>query len=74
MPYDYNKLIGRIIEKFSTRKAFAIEMGMSEHTLSEKLNGKISWKQSEISLACKLLDIADYEIPSYFFTMKVQSN
>lgn len=50
---------------------FAIKMGMSEHTLSLKLNNKADFKQSQIELACKLLEIPREEIYSYFFTKEV---
>jgi len=38
--YKYRKLIGRIIETYGTRKAFAEAVGISENYLSLKLNGK----------------------------------
>jgi hypothetical protein len=47
-------------------------MGLSERSLSLKLNSKVGFKQSEIAKACKLLDIAESDIPEYFFTLKVQ--
>ena len=34
MSYSYNKLIGRIIEKFGTRKRFAEAINISENSLS----------------------------------------
>ncbi len=72
MAYDYSKFQGRIIEKFGTQGRFAAAMGMSERSLSLKMNGKVSFKQPEISKACSLLDIADIDIAAYFFTLKVQ--
>lgn len=74
MAYDYNKLLGRITEKFSTQSRFAGAMGMSERSLSLKLNGKIAFKQPEITRACLLLEVRDADIPAYFFTVKVQGN
>lgn len=71
MAYDYNKLVGRIIEKYGTRAAFASAMNMSERTLSTKLTGKRGWKQKDISNACKLLNIDQKDIPAHFFTLKV---
>lgn len=71
MKYDYRKLCGRIVEKYNTRAAFASAMNMSERTLSAKLTGKRGWKQDNISDACKLLDITQQEIPTYFFAVKV---
>lgn len=67
MSRDYSKLIGRIIEKFRTRNAFAQAMGISERTLSLKLNSKTEWRQTDIEKACKLLGIAVNEMTQYFF-------
>ena len=72
MAYDFSKLSGRIVEKFVTQAKFATAMGLSERTISLKLNGHIEWKQNEIMNACSLLDIQHTEIPAYFFTQKVQ--
>lgn len=72
MPYNYAKLLGRIVEKVGTQSNFAEKMGLSERTISLKLNGKIGWKQIEISKACEVLGIEDVEIPAYFFTVGVQ--
>lgn len=72
MAYDYSKLSGKIVEKFCTQAKFAEAMTLSERTVSLKLNGKIDWKQNEITKACELLGIAVSEIPAYFFNLKVQ--
>lgn len=69
MPYNYSKLLGRIVEKVGTQCNFANKMGLSERSISLKLNGKVGWKQSEIANACKILSINDEEIPAYFFTI-----
>ena len=73
MAYEYGKLIGRIIEVCGTRAEFAKQMGLSERTISLKLNGKIDWKQSEILKAVEILGIDDSEIQEYFFTLKVDN-
>lgn len=67
MPYNYSKLLGRIVEKVGTQSNFAEKMELSERTISLKLNGKVGWKQGEIAKACQVLDINDHEIPAYFF-------
>ncbi len=69
MPYNYAKLLGRIVEKVGTQSNFAERMGLSERSVSLKLNGKIGWKQKEIADACKVLEIKDQEIPVYFFNI-----
>lgn len=72
MAYDYSKLLGKITEKYSTQAKFSGAMGMSERSLSLKLNGKTGFKQPEITMACSLLGISESDIPMYFFTLKVQ--
>lgn len=74
LAYDYSKLFGRIIEKYASRGAFAKAMGLSERTMSLKLNNQVSFKQSEISKACELLEIHEADIPCYFFTLEVQGD
>ena len=69
---DYRKLSGKIIEKCETQANFAEQMGLSERTVSLKLNNKISWKQTEIQKAMNILGLSDEDIQTYFFTMKVQ--
>lgn len=67
MPYNYSKLLGRIVEKVGTQSNFAEKMELSERSISLKLNGKVGWKQCEIAKACQVLEINDNEIPAYFF-------
>jgi transcriptional regulator with XRE-family HTH domain len=72
MAFNYNKLRGRIVERFGTQSAFAKALGVSERTLSLKLNGKIYFAQDEIVLAAELLKISEPDIQIYFFTQEVQ--
>ena len=72
MSYNYNKLRGRIVEKFRTQVEFAREMGISERTMSLKMTNKMPFKQQEISKAIELLEIDEGEVQSYFFTQEVQ--
>lgn len=74
MPYDYSLLAGKITEVFGSQGRFGNAMGFSERTTSLKMNGKVPWKQPEISKACKLLGIPENNINLYFFAVKVQSN
>lgn len=69
MPYNYSKLLGRIVEKVGTQGRFADKMKVSERSISLKLNGKVGWKQDEIARACKILSINDEDISAYFFAM-----
>jgi hypothetical protein len=73
MPFNYNKLSGKIVEVFGTRYNFAKAMGWSERTLSLKMSGKRSWKQSDICKAINLLNLTEGDIPTFFFTPKVQN-
>lgn len=74
MAYDYSKLNGKIIEVCGTQANFAESMGLSERTISMKLNNKIAFKQPEIQKALGILGLADEDIQAYFFTLKVQNN
>lgn len=72
MPFDYDKLRGKIREVFGSQEKFAKAMNIGYVTLSTKLNNYAEWKQNEILKACELLKIDLEEIPIYFFTLKVQ--
>lgn len=74
--FDYSKLIGRIIEKFGSRRAFADAYGVSENTMSRKLSQKMKITTDDIIawIAPNFLDIPVEEIPAYFFTKKVQES
>lgn len=73
MKFDYSKLKGRIIEKYGKQAAFAKAIGISEHTMSFKLNGKNCFTQNEIKSICEKLTIPILEIGDYFFTAEVQT-
>lgn len=70
--FKYDKLIGKIVEKYKTRGKFAEAMDISERSLSLKLNGKVPFTQQEILKACELLEIDNSDIGIYFFTAIVQ--
>ena len=72
MNFDYSKLKGRIVEICGTRKEFAKRMGMTERTLSLKLNNKIAFTQKDIINALDILSIDLSEIDDYFFNRIVQ--
>lgn len=67
MGFEYGKLKGRIVEKYGTRGKFAEAAGISEVTVSKKLNEKTQFSQEDIVLWCRLLDIPILEAGSYFF-------
>lgn len=68
MAFNYAKLLGKIVEIFGTQRKFAEAMGLSERTISLKLNGKMGWKQAEIVKASSVLSIPENSIVEYFFT------
>lgn len=68
---DYSKLLGRIRERSLTQAEVAQMIGVSPATLNKKLRGHTEFMQSEIRSLCKLLDICDKEISTYFFTEKL---
>lgn len=67
MEFDYSKLNGRIVEIYGTQLNFSLAMGLSERSISLKLNNKVAWKNTEIAKAAKLLKIKYSDIPKYFF-------
>lgn len=71
MSYDYSKLRGRIKEKCKTQDCFAVKIGISRSSLSQRLNCKLEFSQVEINKSIEALDLTAADIPVYFFTMKV---
>ena len=67
MLYNYRKLLGKMKENNITQEVLAKEIGLKPPTLSQKLNNKAKFKQSEISKICDVLNIEANEIGLYFF-------
>ena len=74
MSYDYRKLRGRIREKFGTQAEFSRNIGLSEVSVSNKLNTVVDWGQDEMESAIVALEIPLSDIHSYFFTHVVEKN
>lgn len=72
MSYNYNKLRGRIVEKYGSLYKFAETLGISYNAISRKMNNKISFSQDDIIKWSKFLDIQPSEYKEYFFTLEVQ--
>lgn len=70
MSYDYSKLAGRIREKLGSQKELAKKIGLSERSVSLKMNGEVGWKQNEIMDVCRALELEVQDIPTYFFREK----
>lgn len=68
MLFDYSKLRGKIREKFETQSAFAKELGISNASLSSKLNNHVEFSQLEMNKCCELLKIPKEFIPIFFYT------
>lgn len=70
--FDYSKINGMIKEKFGTQKAFAKALGVSNTSLSLKLNSNAYFTQKEIMKIVDIFSIPVGKIGTYFFTLKVQ--
>lgn len=68
MGYTYDRLRGRIIEKYGSQEKFAEVIGISSNSMSKKMNGKTGFSQNDIVKWSELLDIDKSELGSYFFT------
>lgn len=71
MAFDYNKLRGRIVEKYGSQSNFSEKFEVSENTMSLKLNNKVRFTSDDIVKASRMLDIPPDEVGVYFFTLKV---
>lgn len=69
--YEYGKLRGRIRECFIQQSEFAQKLGISETSLSNKLNNKTAFDQDEIYRVIEMFDLSAEETLAYFFTTKV---
>ena len=69
--FDRNKLKGRIKEVFSTQQNFAKAVGMSESSVSSRLNNETELSNKEIGIWAEKLGILE-NILEYFFTLIVQ--
>lgn len=66
--YKYNKLRGRIVEKFGSQAKFAEFIGLSEVSVSKKLTCASGFSQEDIEKWAAALDIPRDEYGIYFFT------
>lgn len=74
MSLNYAKLNWKIAEVCGTQGKLAKAIGLSEHTVSKKLNQSSEFKTSEIMKIAEVLGIPSDEIGDYFFTVNVQSS
>lgn len=71
MAFDYRMLRGKIREVCETQDAFSKAMGLSNTSISLKLNNRVEWTQQEINRAADILKIPEDKVYNYFFTEKV---
>lgn len=71
LAFDYSKLRGKIVEKYSSQAAFVEDFGISENSFSLKMNNKSRFSPDDIIKIVDMLDISKDEIGAYFFTPKV---
>lgn len=71
MSFDFSELKGKIIAKYKSQSNFSKRLGVSEITLSKKMNNKTHFSSDDIAKICDLLSISQEEIGIYFFTPKV---
>jgi len=74
MSFCYDKLKGKIKEKFGTQDKFAKVMGISRTTLNLKLNNLSEFTQKEMIKAIFLLGVSGNEISEYFFYLESSEN
>ena len=72
--YDYSKLTGLIKECFETQECFAETIGMGRVSLSQRLNNKMEFRQSEIRIMMEVLEIPRTALESYFFQIVQENN
>lgn len=71
MPYNYDKLRGKIKEVCGTEGTYATKLGVSRTSISHRLNGRLEFSQAEIDKSVDVLNLKAIDIPEYFFTKLV---
>ncbi len=70
MKFNYNKLKGKIKEKYQNQKTFAKMLKINPSTLSQKLSNSIIISTSEVIIYSKKLGIPKDEIVDFFFVLE----
>lgn len=70
--FDYSKLKGKIVEVLGNQSNYAKALGVSETSITNKLNNAVYFTQGEIIYSAKILHIDLVDISTYFFTEKVE--
>lgn len=66
MSFKYDKLRGRIVEKYGSLAKFAEKLEISYTAASNKMNGRAGFSQTDIVKWCELLDIDITDAPLFF--------
>lgn len=68
MAYEYRKLKARIVEVFGTQGKLAEALGITETTVSSKMNGHSEFSKRDMEQWGAALKIAVTDFGDYFFT------
>lgn len=68
--FNYSKLKGRIVEKYGFMRAFVKELPFTDMAMANKMQGRTAFKNDEIVLMARLLEIPKEEIADYFFCVE----
>ena len=71
MAFNYSRLKGRIVEKYGSQLNFSKAYGVSENTLSLKLNNKVRFTSDDIVRMTEMLEIDKNDVGKYFFDLEV---
>ena len=69
--FDFQKLRGRIVEILGNQNILANKLGVSNVSLSRKLNNKSRFSSDDVINISEILGIPNDEIGVYFFNQKV---
>lgn len=72
--FDHSALKGRIKEKYDTYDNIVPLLSYNTTSLSQKLNGRVSFSRKDMLELAKALDIPDSEFSRYFFKVKVRKS
>ena len=61
MQYRYDKLRGRIVEKYGSQNKFAKALNTTTITVSNRMTGKTGFSQEDIEQWSEMLDIEQSE-------------
>lgn len=69
--FDFRKLRGRIVEILGNQSVLADKLGVTNVSLSRKLNNKSRFSSDDVINISEILGIPNDEIGVYFFNQKV---